>query len=134
MSAFDPLRTLHDNPSFRGVSERTSISDEWRGGCFLALALFLAPLLVVAIWPDRLALSQEWPFLLLWGLQLALPFGYLALDGTKDWLSWSVAAFLTLACWGLLLKFGGAGLGAALISFAIPLFITATAWATNRHA
>jgi len=134
MSAFDPLRTVHDDPYFRGVSERASVSDQWRGGCFLALAPFLAPLFVVAVWPDGLVLAKEWPFLLLWGLLLALPFGYLALDGTKDWLPWSVAAFLTLGCWGVLLKFGGPGLGAALISFAIPLFITATAWGTNRHA
>jgi hypothetical protein len=117
-----------------GVAERASSSDQWRGGCFIALALLFAPMLVVAAWPHGLVLSEEWPFLLLTGLLFALPFGFLALDGTKDWLPWSVAAFLNLGCWGLLLKFAGPGPGAALISLVIPPFVTAGAWATNRSA
>ena len=116
------------------VRERASVSNERRGGCIVALALLVAPLLATVVGPNGLVLAKEWPFLLLWGLLLALPFVYLAFDGTKDWLPWSVAIFLTLGCWILLLQFGGPGPGGALISLVIPLFITAIAWATNRHA
>lgn len=134
MAAFDPLRTLEDVRDLCDVSEQVPTGDEpSRGGCFLSLALFIGPFLVVAIWrPRSLILSEEWPFLLLQGLWLALPFGYLALNDTKKWLPWAVAAFLTIACWGLLLKFAGPGLGAALISFAIPLFITTVTWAATN--
>ena len=111
-----------------------SSREPWRGGCSFALAVFIAPVVVVAGWPRGLVLSEEWPFLLLAGLLLALPFGYLTLSGTRDWLPWFVAVCLTIALWGLLLWFGGPGLGAAIISLAIPPAITAAAWASNRDA
>lgn len=116
------------------MNERAASFDEpWRVGCIVALAIFMAPLVVVAAWPDGLVLSEEWFFLLLLGLMLALPFGYLALDGTRDWLPWSVATLLSVICWGFLFRFGGPGPGAALISVAIPLIVTAAAWVSNRN-
>jgi len=45
-------------------------------------------------------LAVEQPFLLFQSLLLAVPFGYLAVDGTRDWLPWSVAILVTGLFWG----------------------------------
>ncbi len=51
-----------------------------RAGCVIALALVLVPFITASVL--RGLPGEEWPFAIFWGLLLAAPFGYLALEGT----------------------------------------------------
>ena len=83
--------------------------------------------------------GEEWPFALIWGVLLAAPFGYLGLDGTKDWFPWTVAVGLTVLIWGAFIAIAirsapGVNFGAALAMLAAPIVVTAAAWACNQDA
>ena len=115
------------------MSEPEPTSDELsRLGCLIAAALIFLPLIVIA-WTDGDQLSDEWMPLILNGLIIALPFGYLALDGTKSWLPWLVAIGLTALFWGALVvsALQGTGVNFAMIPamFASPFVITGCTWA-----
>ena len=108
-----------------------------RIGCLVAVVLLLAPGLLASILVGMP--GGEWPVALFWGLLLAAPFGYLGLDGTKDWLPWTVTVGLTALFWGafiasLILSGPGVNLGSALAMLAAPIFITAAAWMSNSEA
>ena len=119
------------------LNETTPTSDEpSRLGCLVATALIFLPLVAFAL-TDGDQLSDEWMFLLLGGLMLALPFGYLALDGTKAWLPWAVAIGLTVFFWGALIvsawiagrNQSGMNFGIVLVMLASPFVITGCTWA-----
>ena len=118
------------------MRERTSTSDQWRGGCWIALALAVTPILVIAVWPHGLVLSEEWPFALFWGVVLAIPFAYLGLEGTKAWFPWIVAVALTACFWGALIASvimsvrdrSGVNFGMVLVMLASPFVVTVGAW------
>jgi hypothetical protein len=85
--------------------------------------------------------GEEWPFALFYGLLLAIPFGYLALDGTRDWLPWSVAIALTALFWGALIvsvivslrDHSGVNFGMGLVMLASPFITTLGAWLAKRR-
>ena len=107
-----------------------------RGGCLFAVALAFAPLAIYASvgGPE---LSYEFFPLLFFGVTLALPFGYLALESTTAWLPWLVAIGLTIAFWGALVgsvfvasrNQTGVNFGMGLVMLAFPVVITVFAWA-----
>ena len=80
------------------------------------------------------------PGLLLHGAILALPFGYLALDGIKPWLPWLVVIGLTILFWGAYLASviisardrSGVNFGMLLVMLASPFVIIACAQAAVR--
>jgi len=89
--------------------------------------------------------GEEWPFALFHGLLLAIPFGYLGLEGGKAWLPWIVAVGLT-ACFSAALILSilasvrdqsGANIGMGWLMIAWPFVVTGGAWlavqATKRE-
>ncbi len=112
-----------------------------RIGCVFALALIFAPAIAVTLWVGQLP-GEEWPFALFYGVLLALPFGYLALDGTKNRLPLLVVIVLTALFWGALIVSTvngardqtGVNFGMGLIMLASPLVTTLGAWLANRRA
>jgi len=112
-----------------------------RSGCIFALALIFLPTVVITLWDGPLP-SEEWPFELFYGVLLALPFGYLALDGTKKWLPWVVAHVLTALFWGALIVSTvisaedqtGVNFRMGLVMLTSPFVTTFGAWLANRRA
>jgi hypothetical protein len=110
------------------------------GGCSVALALVFLPGVVLSVLTGPLP-GEEWPFALFYGLLLAVPFAYLALDGTRHWLPWLVATLLTALSWGALSASvissardqTGANIGMGLLMLASPVVITVGAWLANRR-
>ena len=119
------------------MNEPSQGSSQSRVGCLVAGMLLLAPGLLASNLTGMP--GEEWPFALFWGLLLALPFAYLGIEGTKDWLPWTVAAGLTILIWGafvasVVLSSPGVNFGTALAMFAAPIVITAAAWASNSKS
>ena len=116
------------------MTEPEPISDEpSRLGCLIAAAIVFLPLAAFA-WTDGEQISDQWMPLIFNGLMLALPYGYLALDGTKARLPWLVAIGLTILFWGALFVsalIGGPGVnfGMVLVMLASPIVITSCTWA-----
>ena len=117
------------------MTERDQVSSELsRTGCLTALALVLIP--AVAAFSLGVPLSEEWPFALFFGLLLAAPFGYLALEGTKAWLPWAVAVVLSACFWGALSASiiisardqTGVNFGMGLVMLGSPFVVTGGAW------
>ena len=114
-------------------------TDPSRVGCVAALALGLLPA-VLAYWLEGSIPAEEWVWLLLLGLFLALPFGYLALEGTKASLPWVVAIGLTGCFWGVLIvdavvsarNASGVNFGMIPLLFSSPIVVTLAAWAAVR--
>ena len=101
----------------------------------MALLLVLAPGVVASLLIGMP--GEEWPFALFWGVLLAAPFGYLGLDGTKNWLPWTVAIGLTALFWGafiasVILGEPGVNFGKAIAMLVVPIVITAATWSCNR--
>lgn len=114
-----------------------------RKGCIVALALIPVPGMI-AFLLGHLP-GQSWPFALFNGVFLAVPFGYLALEGTKAWLPWVVATALSSCFWGALIADAhisaregtGSDFSVGLIIIVLsPLVTTTGAWMavqfTNR--
>ena len=86
--------------------------------------------------------SEEWPFQLFQGVLLAIPFGYLAIGGTRDWLPWSVASLLTVLIWGAYIvsiissarDHSGVNFGMTLVMLMSPFVTTLAAWFANRDS
>ena len=102
----------------------------------VAVVLLLAPGLISSNLIEMP--GEEWPFALFWGALLAAPFVYLGLDGTRDWLPWAVAIGLTVLFWGafsasVVLSEPGVNFGTAFAMLAVPIVVTAAAWASNRE-
>jgi hypothetical protein len=105
-----------------------------RTGCVAALALVLVPGLVSSVL--RRTPGEDWPFALFEGMLLAIPFGYLALEGSKAWLPWIVAMVLTIFFWGAVIASviasvrdrSGVNFGIAFVMLAAPFVVTAAAW------
>jgi hypothetical protein len=121
------------------IEETTSSTDPNRGGCVVSLALILLPGIATSVWRGSMP-GEEWLTALFHGLLLAIPFGFLALDGTRHWLPWFVAIVLTLLFWGALIasiivsahNHSGADIGMALVMLASPFVTTLAAWLANR--
>ena len=120
------------------MSEAKLTSNEpSRLGCLSATILAFVPLIAFA-WADSEQLSDEWIPLILGGLMLALPFGYLALDGTKARLPWVVAIGLTAIFWGALIvsawiagrNQSGVNFGMVFVMLSSPFVITGLTWAS----
>ena len=119
--------------------ETTSSTGANRGGCVVAIALILLPGLAAMVWSGPL-LGEELPYALFYGLLLAIPFGYLALDGTRHWLPWFVAVAMTVGFWGALIgsaiisarEQSGVNFGMGLVMLASPILTTLSAWLANR--
>lgn len=110
-------------------------SSRSRVGCLVAAALLITPGLIASLMIG--IPGAEWPFALFWGALLAAPFGYLGLDGTKDWLPWTVAIGLTALFWGafiasVILGEPGVNFAKALAMLVAPVVITAATWSCNR--
>ena len=78
--------------------------------------------------------------LLMLGVLFTLPFGYLALEGTKAWFPWVVAIVLTGFFWGVLIlsvvdgarNSSGVNFEMIPVLLASPILITCSAWAAVR--
>lgn len=125
------------------MTEQTSDSGEpppSRVGCLFAAALVFAPFAIYAL-AGGPELSYEFFPLLLFGISLALPFGYVALEGTKAWLPWLVVIGLTIVFWGATVGYAiigarnqiGVPIALGLVIFAFPIVITVFAWAAVQH-
>ena len=112
-------------------------SKGYRVGCLVAGVLLLAPGLVASNLTGMP--GGEWPFALFWGLLLALPFAYLGINGTNDWVPWTVTVGLTILFWGafvasVVLSSPGVNFGTAFAMLAVPIVITVAAWASNSKS
>jgi hypothetical protein len=120
--------------------EMTRSTGANRGGCLVALALILLPGVVAMVWSGPLP-SEELPYALLYGLLLAIPFGYLALDGTRDWRPWFVAIVFTALFWSAFIGSAiigtrdqsGVNFGMGMVMLASPFVTTLAAWLSNRR-
>ncbi|WP_395622240.1 hypothetical protein [Sphingomonas daechungensis] len=109
-----------------------------RIGCIIALALILVPGIVSSVL--RGPVGEDWPFAILYGVLLAVPFGYLALEGARNWMPWIVAIALTACFWGALIGSSifsarhhtGVYFGMGLVMLASPIIVTFSAWAAVR--
>lgn len=141
LAAFDPLRTLR-SPRYRGrMSGPTEGSTEpSRFGCVIAVALVFVPAVAVSLLSGPLP-GEEWLFALFFGLLLALPFAYLGLSGTRDWLPWIVVIVLTALFWGAFTTSvilsarsqTGVNMAMGLVMLAAPFVTTMGAWIANRR-
>lgn len=112
-----------------------------RSGCIFALALIFLPAIIATLSVGSLP-SAEWPFALFEGVLVALPFGYLAMDGAKNWLPWLIAIVLTALFWGAVEVSAvisardqtGVNFGMLPVMLASPFVITFGAWLANRRA
>jgi hypothetical protein len=110
-----------------------------RSGCLVALGLVFLPALAASLVGLP---GGELPSTLFFGLLLAAPFAYLALDGAKDRRPWLVASALTALFWGALIVSvfmstrdeTGVNIGMGLVMLASPFVITLGAWLANRRA
>lgn len=80
--------------------------------------------------------GEDWPFAIFCGVLLALPFGYLALEGPTSLRPWIVALLVTACFWGLIIVMiflsardqSGVNFGIVPIALASPVVVTIAAW------